>query len=263
MLARGCGVDTPLGHVVLSPGDLIMHAGQGPKSIVAGRLRSWLFRTIDTSVYQRAFVAHNPARSEVWVCFPESGATACTLAVVWNYKDDTHAVRELASVTYGASGPLTYASAGTWSGDSAAWDTDTTSWGSTDYSPADKRLLFCKASELQIADTGATNDGTAYDAYLERTGLAFGDPFSVKTVKSVFPRVDGPAGQTLTIEVGGSMDAETGPTWSSPVTYTIGSSLKADAYATGRFLSLRIKSTGSFAWRIKSVDFDLVKRGAY
>ena len=57
--------------------------------------------------------------------------------------------------------------------------------------------------------------------------------------------------------------AETSPSWSAPVTYTIGSSLKADAYATGRFLAVRIKSTGSFAWRLKSIEMDYVKRGSY
>jgi hypothetical protein len=56
---------------------------------------------------------------------------------------------------------------------------------------------------------------------------------------------------------------EVAPTWSSPVTYTIGSTRKADAFATGRFLSLRIKSTAGFAWRLKGIDLDVVKRGAY
>jgi hypothetical protein len=59
------------------------------------------------------------------------------------------------------------------------------------------------------------------------------------------------------------MDVEVAPTWSSPVTYTIGSTRKADAFATGRFLSLRIKSTAGFAWRLKGIDLDVVKRGAY
>jgi hypothetical protein len=263
MLARGCAADTHAGHVVLCPGDLVVHAGQGPRSILDGRMRSWLFNTMDASVYQRSFVVNNPAKKEVWVCFPESGSTSCTLALVWNMKDDTFAIRELSSITYGAVGPQTFASAGTWSGDSNSWESDTTSWGSTDFSPAEHRLLLCKGSDILVADSGTTNDGTAYDAYLERTGLAFDDPFTVKTVRSVFPRIDGPAGQTLTIEVGGSMDAEMGPAWSAPFTYTIGSSLKADCYATGRYLSLRIKSTGSFAWRLKSIDMDIIKRGAY
>jgi hypothetical protein len=263
MLARGCAAETPLGHVVLAAGDLVVHEGQGPRSILSGRMRAWLFNSMDASVYQRSFVVANKARNEVWTCFPESGSTTCNLALVWNWKDDTLAIRELSNVTYAAVGPQTFASSGTWAGDANVWDTDPTSWGATDFSPADHRLLLCKASEILVADAGTTHDGTAYDAYLERTGLSFDDPFTVKTVRSVFPRIDGPAGQTVTIEVGGSMDAESSPTWSPPVTYTIGSSFKADAYATGRFLSVRIKSTGSFSWRLKSIDMDYVKRGGY
>lgn len=264
MIARGCAADIPgVGHIVMAAGDVVTHSGQGPTSILSGRMRSWLFNTIDGSVYKRSFIATNPTKYEAWICFPESGATACTLALVWNYKDDTFAIREIPSITYGAKGPLTYASAGTWSADSNTWDTDTTSWGSSDASSAEHRLLLCRDSDILIADSGTTNDGTAYDAYLEKTGLAFDDPGAVKMIRAVYPRIDGPTGQTLTVEVGGSMDAEASPTWSAPVTYTIGSSYKADCFATGRFLSLRIKSTGSFAWRCKSIDVDLIKRGAY
>lgn len=37
LLARGCVVNTPVGHVVLSPGDVILHSGQGPRSIINGK----------------------------------------------------------------------------------------------------------------------------------------------------------------------------------------------------------------------------------
>ena len=85
----------------------------------------------------------------------------------------------------------------------------------------------------------------------------------VKTVRAVYPRIEAPTGSTLTIEVGATLDDEQGVTWSAPTTYTVGSTRKADTFATGRFLALRIKSTDSFAWRLKSLDLDVIERGEY
>jgi hypothetical protein len=83
---------------------LILHNGQGPQSIVQGRMRKWLFNNLDTTNYARAFVVANYQTNEVWVCFPESGMAACTLALVWNWQDDTFSTRQLSNVTYGGSG---------------------------------------------------------------------------------------------------------------------------------------------------------------
>jgi hypothetical protein len=93
--------------------------------------------------------------------------------------------------------------------------------------------------------------------------IALDDPYSVKTVRSIYPRIEGPTGATVTIEVGATMDAEVPIAWAAPVTYTIGSTRKADSFATGRFLALRISSSASSPWRLKSIDLDVIQRGAY
>ena len=88
-------------------------------------------------------------------------------------------------------------------------------------------------------------------------------PDTVKTVRAVVPRIDAAAGTQLSIQVGASMDAEIAPTWSNPVTYTVGSSRKADSFATGRFLSVRVTGTTTNQWRLKSYDLDVIDHGAY
>ena len=61
MIARNCAVNTPMGHVVLTLGDVILHAGGGPKSIADGRVRRAIFEQMDTTYAERAcFVASNP-----------------------------------------------------------------------------------------------------------------------------------------------------------------------------------------------------------
>ena len=264
MLARGCAVATPQGHVVLTAGDVILHNGQGPQSLLTGRMRRWMFNNIDSTAYKRAFVTANPNKNEVWICFPAVGATVCTLALVWNWADNTLGVRELQNVTYGAFGQINYASGVSWASDADTWDVDTSAWNQDDYSPADARLLLARtAPEITLVDTGATFGGTNVTASVERTGIALGDTQSVKTLRAVYPRVDAVAGTQLSIEVGATMDPEDAPVYRPPVTYTVGQSLKADAFAAGRFLALRISSSGKQPWRIKSIDLDVVTRGRY
>lgn len=264
MLARGCAVATPAGHVVLTAGDVILHNGQGPQSLLTGRMRRWMFNNIDSAAYKRAFVTANPNKNEVWICFPAVGATVCTLALIWNWADNTLGVRELQNVTYGAFGQINYTSGASWASDADTWADDATAWNQDEYSPADARLLLSRtAPEITLVDNGTTFGGTNITASVERTGITLDDPDSVKTLKGVYPRVDAVAGTQLSIEVGASMDAEVAPIYQPPVIYTVGQSFKADCFATGRFLALRISSSGKQAWRLKSYGLDIVKGGLY
>jgi len=264
MLARGCVADTPKGHVVLTAGDVIVHSGQGPTSISQGRVRKFLFDRIDTTNYARSFVCVNQLGHEVWICFPESGATVCTQAVVWNWDSDTFGVRELPNATYGASGGIGVTSGATWAASAYTWATHPGTWSSDVLSAAEAQLVVsCSTPTLTVMESGLQFNGVNPTAVLERTGLAFDKPESVKTVSKIIPRIDAAAGTVLTIEVGGSMDAEVQPTYSPPFSYTVGTSYSVDAYATGRFLAFRITSTGQNAWRLKSFDMYIKTHGGY
>jgi len=264
MLARGCAVETPAGHVVLCAGDVIVHNGQGPKSILTARMRRWLFNKLDSTYFARSFVVANPKRAEVWICFPTAGSTSCNLALVWNWADDALGVRELRNATCGAVGQINYTAASTWAADAEAWSVDASTWDTDEYSAAEARLLLGEAApSISMADTGANFNGATVTASLERIGLALDAPDIIKTVRSVVPRIEAPAGTVLSIEVGGAMDAETLPVWSPAVPYIVGTTRKADAFATGRFLSVRITGTGAQAWRMKSYDLDVISRGRF
>lgn len=265
MLWRGCAAVTPMGHVVLTAGDLVLVRGTGePESLLTGRMRRWLFSQIAADLYKRAFVVANIARTEVWVCFSGPSDTACTKALVWNWRDNVFSVRDLQNVTYGAIGQTAVSSTETWASDSGAWASDVTAWAEAGLAPSETQLFLAStAPKIVYVDSAATFAGTAFNASLERTGLSFGDPSVVKVVRGIRPRVDGVAGQTLTIQVGGAMDVEGPYTWSPAVTYTIGSSYKADTFASGRFIGIRVSSSASAAWRISSYDVDVVTRGLY
>ena len=263
MLTQSCAAEFPGGHVVLTPGpDLVIHQGGEPKSILQGKMRRWLGSAISSQYFNRAFVQANPAKYEVWCCFPSGSSSSCNKALIWNYNENTFAVRDLPSIYDADTGPLDVTSTNTWAADTDTWDSDDTAWDAVDISLADRRLVM-GGSSLYLFDQKNTANGTAETSRLERTGLAFGDPTGVKLLRRILPRIDGPTGATVTFQVGGSNDAETSPAWSTPITYTIGSSKWVDCFASGRFLGVRITSSGSVRWRIKSIGFDVIPLGMY
>lgn len=263
-LARGCIVNTPLGHVVLTPGDVILHSGQGPKSLINAVLRRWLFNAIDSTNRLRSFVATNPSANEVWICFPELGEQACTLAAVWNWRDNTWAIRQLPGVTFGASGQMDYSITSTWQAQTDIWSDAVTAWGQDELSPAQSRMLMCGLDgAITVADVSATFGGQPFVSQITREGLSFDAPDRVKLVRSVYPRAKAANGTRIRIEVGSTMDIETPVTWSPPVEYTVGASYKADAFASGRFLAVRFTSMDNQPWAIRSYDLDIVQSGAH
>ena len=264
MLARGCACVIPSGHLVLTAGDVIVHNGQGPTSILTGRLRKWLFDNMDANYFGRSFVVSNPAYNEAWICFPTTGSIACTRAIIYNWADNTLSLRELAGVTCGTSGQFEYSSTGAWSTDVETWADDLTTWNASDIPLAQSRIIMGATGPVLLAvDIGTSFSGAAFGASIERIGLSMDTPDVVKTVKAVYPRIDGVTGGVVYVQVGAAMDVEGNYTWSAPVVYTIGTTYRADTFATGRFLAYRVYSTDAINWRIKSMDFELSQRGKY
>lgn len=263
-LVRGGMANTPLGHVVLTPGDIVLHAGQGPQSIATSVIRRWIFNQVDSPNRLRSFLVTNPPANEVWVCITTIGNDFATLAAVWNWIDKTWSIRELPGVTYGASGQIDYSIISTWGAQSDVWEDASNAWNQEELSAAESRLLMCGTDQaITAVDVSSTFDGTPFTSQMTRTGIAFGAPERVKTVRSVFPRVDAATGTRLRIEVGSSMDVEQPVTWSPPVEYVVGQTYKADTFASGRFIAIRYTSMDNNWWRIRSHGLDVVTAGAY
>ncbi len=265
ILARGCVVDTPLGHVMLTAGDVVLNAGQGAVSIANAQVRNAIFSNINTSLASRSFVCKNPQRNEVWVCIPTADSTTCDKAFVWNWVDRTWAVRTLTSATYGAHGMVPMGtSADSWASDSNPWDTDDSAWTENEYSPAEARLLMAHSTpKISLVDSGTLDLGSSISAVLERTGMPFGEANGVKTVTNVFPRIDGPTGQVVQVQVGASMLPDAPPTYGAAVNFTVGTDRQVDCFATGRFMAIKFTSTGYPRWRMRSFDVAFDEAGMY
>lgn len=261
MLYRGCGAVTPLGHVVLTSGDVVLNTGSGVQSIANGVIRKFIFDNIDSTNYKRAFVTTNPQRNEVLICFPLSGSTVCDKAAVWSWETKTWGMRDLEDVTYGANGLLESNITETWASDADGWGADVTAWNENEYAPNETRLMFSRLTSISAFDVGGTDLGTPTESYLERTGMALGDPNQVKLIRGVRPRIDGIFGDVVNVQIGAAMTPDATPTWADAVPFTVGEDIKVDSIIQGRFLAIKFSSTRP--WRMRSFDLDVVATGTY
>ena len=261
MLSRGCGVATPAGHVVLTAGDVVLFDGQQAQSIASGQIRRYIFNNIDSLNFRKAFVTQNAKDNEVLICFPLSGSTVCDQAAVWNWQSKAWGIRNLPGVTHGAQGQLAAATADIWSADADTWGEDISSWNEDELEPNSERLLLCTPSKIAAFDVGIKDLGLPIPSKLERIGLGLDDPMAMKLCRGVWPRIDAPTGTVVNISIGAAMTPDSLPIWSTTVPFTVGDDAKADSFAQGRYLALRIESEGFY--RVRSVNLDVVPTGGY
>jgi len=116
LLTRDCVISFPLGHVVVTQDDMIVHQGQfgSQISILHNKLRRWVFNNLDTTYYYNSFLCLNHPKKEVWFFFP-SGIDLvanpngwANKVVIWNWIENTAGLRDLpaAGVPFGSPGPI-------------------------------------------------------------------------------------------------------------------------------------------------------------
>lgn len=262
ILARGCVVDTPVGHVCLTTGDVVVHQGGNPNSIATDFVRDTIFREMDPTLYERAFVTANPSQSEVWVCYPTAGA-ACTKAAIWNWRDNTWSFRSLRNVLHGAFGQMPSPTGTTVDALTGTADEQTFDMGGTS-APNDQKLALAHVlPAITLVGYGLTDAGLSLTATAERTGIALDDGQVVKLMRRVWPRIDADAGAEILVTMGASMAPDVAPTWGTERTFTAGTDFKVDDLVSGRFLALRVRTTDDVAWRTRSMDIDVQPQGVY
>ena len=261
---RNCIVEIDGFHVVLTGSDVIVHDGQQATSVLDKMTRRYLFSNIDASYNNLCFVFKNPFFNEVFICYPSLGATSCDKAMVWNYVDKTVSFRTMPNVNHACFGPVDSGLASTWDSDSAPWSSDLTVWNGPDFVPATTRVIMAPATtKLFMLDASAAFDGAIPDAFVERRGLSFGAPESMKLVREVRPRITGNIGETVLIYIGSSDDPYDDPVYGTAMTHTIGDTVSNYCFVSGRYLAIKFATGTAYSWRLDSVDLQVDISGAW
>jgi hypothetical protein len=266
LLARGCVVNTPKGQVFMSSGDVRIHQGGDSVSIIEGSNRRWLFNNMDSTNAGRSFLAVNPQKNEVWVCFPSTGSSSCDRALVWNWQDNTWGDFTLPNVTYGTTGLVpTNLSSSVIDSVSLVIDTDTAVINANDYSQNENRLVLSTTDpKIGLAETGSTDFGTAVPFMLEKTGISFGDTDAVKVLNASRPQINAIPGTVVTVYHGSAMHPADAVVYSAGYTFTVGTSTRATSFARGgRYMAWKMTSSDYAPVVMKSNDIEYIKQGRF
>lgn len=261
---RNCIVEVDGYHVVLTGSDVIVHDGVTATSVLDKATRRFLLQNIDVDSSSKCFVFKNPFFNEVFICYPSIGSAVCDKALVWNHKDRTVSFRDIPALNHAAFGPVDNGLTGAWSQDSAPWSADLTSWNGPDFVPSTARVIMASANtKLYMMDSSASFDGAIPSAYLERRGLSFGAPESMKVVRGIRPRIAGNTGSTVQIQIGASDDPFLDPVYSPVMNHIIGTTISNDCIVSGRYIAVKISTGTAYQWRMDSFDLDVETGGLW
>jgi len=275
-LSVNCAVEFRKGqHCVFSKGDIIVHDGQKSQSILSGKLKYWLFKSLNASRTCMCFLTIQPQAEEVWICFPADTAQFATIALIWNWTTGTFGIKTLPNVAYMQPGSIefdTAATTQTWNLDTDTWELDGESWAEREFSSAsyEPTMVSPPASAIYRVYQGFADDGSAQVSFLERTGL--GIPFkqntppdftSMKFIQNVFPRILGTLGGVVLVTVGVQQTIAGDVTWGTPQPFIIGTTKQIDVFMSGRLLAIRFSSSTIIEWKLLGYEVDVSFGGSY
>lgn len=297
-LSTNCVAPFKRGHVVLGDGDVILHNGTSAESIVADRMRRYLFRVIDSDNFRNSFVTIDYEHQEVWVCFPLEGATYPNVAIVWNWRHNTWVVRDLPDFTFSiaigldnfgialesdawgadanepdiegdpTSDPEVPYIPAVWGGDDGVPIPYLRPWGSRSFNPTLRAMIGCWSDNpgdptekgiFKIDDDAVGWFGVPVTQSVERIGIPLLDQDRRFIVRRVFPM----------LEASGPIDFYFGyqewPTdpvnWQGPYSFNPNSESFMNPLLSGRLLAIRIQDDVGTAFTFHGMKISFTPGG--
>lgn len=288
LIAQQCAVQFENKHFVVTQSDVIVHDATAVQSIADAKVRRWLYDNLNDDSADLTTVIPNPIDNEIWTCFPFGSTGVLNRALVWNWKFNSWAIRDLPDIrAIGMSVRNPFVSPNIWDAQTDAWSAGTDPWTQEGISTASlENVVVMSPPDLTgIVQVGNSFQfsGKNYTSFVERRGITtistgggefipvdnptigriIQDPDRFRMGLSVKPIVEARDGTRLSI-LFGSHDSLEGPIrWKGPRPFIVGKDRKIDLYPSGKFLSLRIEDTGSTEWKMSGYVIELASMGRF
>lgn len=301
ILAPGCVVAFGNKHLVVDRGDIYVHNGSTEESILAGGWRRWWRLVVDRENGWRTFAKHYPYQREIWIAFPSDGKTDCDMVLVWNYENNTKALRTFNKITAIGSGYLDItdnihwdAFTGMWVTNTDNWDTTVAHWNSMDnpeqwheFASSWDSIIGNKNVNHFLLAVGSNNDPLVnklafadstgrfgsfdFIASVERLSINYGSVdrigrpianlHSMKCLKEVWIRAESDG--AIMVQVGTQEDINAPVSWEPPVAFQPNLHRKVDVFVSGKLLCIRFFSSQKGYWRIAGYELEIEEMGVY
>lgn len=292
VINKNCIVEYEGKHYVFGFDDIYIHDGVNKQSIAEGRVRQYIYQTMNKKYTDRFFTVHNRALNEIMFCYVSgdeliswpSDGTACNRAAVYNYVADTWTFYDLPMSLFG--GVANLDTSLVWGDANNSWDLTGGSW--LDNADGYKRnVMFVGVNsgpvapntgtltpKLHVFESYATGSvSSALDTVATTRCFVRRDSIDLdeiqaelrgfKNIVSIYPegRVY-PSGAPLTFQFGTTIYPDESPTLGTPMDYNGTDNYKLDYRDAGRFLTMLISYPDYKSFNLSGMDVDLVITGS-
>jgi len=278
LVSSNCLAEVKGTHFLIVDGDIVTNDGSRIESIMYKRLLKRFNARTNEHTAHNSYVARNDIDKEIWFCVPEDDSVTASTAYVYNWKDDSWAIRDLPETTpfigYGRNpGSDSTSSKVTWESLKSPpdWDTDThgpkhtwanfegTPWGRRILGSSDDRLVGVSAEgDLFDADPANIIDQPALNMGIERTDFPIADHVGNTSITRVFPTAQG---APFIMQIGTQNFAGGPVLWGPENTFDPGSDRYFDIRISGELLCYRIKSIGTNRFTFSGARIEIVPAG--
>jgi len=261
LLNRNCLVEVEGAHYFISNGDIMKNDGTNIGSILRGRLQRQFNEGFNALKFRRAFATKNQNTKEIWFCIPFDSSDYPSIAYVYNWADDSWAIRDLpVSTAFAAYGlqPNPVVNWETWGG---TWDTQTKVWSSNNNSPLSSVIIGVTNSPaaLKVLEPDNYRDSGDLHSVVERTNFPLEGINETTTLVKLYPHVKGTS--PVSIQVGSQLIPDGPINWKPETLFTPGIDRKIDIRTTGLLHSWRVSSVGQGTWEFSGMDIEYENSG--
>lgn len=283
LLGQQCAVEFEhngvLQHFAVSRSDIIVHNGSSKQSVADSRVRETFFTSLDKRYSQFTKVALNKVDKEIWVCYPnkDSGDGILRTALVWNYATNVWSNRLVPAIRSIISSPLQIqVSTDLWSSDNLPWDAEVLqTWNATEITQLEDTLLMGRVDSpliYSLTESVANENGLGDVSTVTRDGIIsvqsqqgiVQDPMSMKLLTAVWPHIEVPSGNTITlrVRVAAKEKLTGGYAYTNYLDFIPGTDEKVDipnGGVEGRYLLIEFGDRGEVGvdWRLSGYELDI------
>ena len=259
LLTKNCVVECRGNHFMLVNGDIVVNNGNSIDSIAHNRIKRHLNVNISTEAYARSYVLRNDIQKEIWFCIPQEGSATANLAYVFNWKDESWAIRDLpADNAYAVYGSVNNQGNLSWSDynkkvPSAIWKSTNDSWGSSSLSPFNNTVVGHTLGAT-LYDIDDSTNASVVNTFVERLNYPLDGHRQVNTVIRAYPHI---IGSPVRIRFGAHDYAGAPVRWYKDwITFNPSKDRKIDFRVTGELIAWRIESIDNGRFEFSGLDIE-------
>lgn len=249
-------------HYFISNEDIIVFDGNNAQSILHGRLRKRFGSTLNEDARNASFAVHHKMMGEIWFCVAEEGYDQPNVAYVYNYRDNTWALRDLSTertfthAAYGVQPTATY-EWGAWEG---LWADERATWATANRQAFDGALIGASGPDVYNLDTQNPEE-EGLTTFIERTHMPIVGHDDVSTITRVYPLVEGKT--PVKVSVGSHHYAGDGARWAGDKReFSPSTDRKVDVRTSGELHSWRVEGPANGNFDISGIDVEWQPAGS-